>query len=103
MNYETRKVALGYATEIAQSSNLDNPNEILSIARRFLEFLEEDKPSVEQKTFDFGNGPVPAHQHSNGGGWVADTAMVENTAYVGPNARVYGYAWVYGNSGVRQC
>ena len=31
-------------------------------------------------TFDFedGNGPVPAHRHSNGGGWVADTAQVSN-------------------------
>ena len=24
--------------------------------------------------FKDGKGPVPAHQHSNGGGWVADTA-----------------------------
>ena len=26
-------------------------------------------------TYDFkdGNGPVPAHQHPNGGGWVAAT------------------------------
>ena len=30
-------------------------------------------------TFDFkdGNGPVPAHEHPNGGGWVADTAKVD--------------------------
>ena len=27
-------------------------------------------------TFDFGNGPIPAHKHSNGGGWVADNAQV---------------------------
>jgi len=40
-------------------------------------------------TFDFGNGPVPAHQHSNGGGCVADTAKVADTAYVGPDAQVY--------------
>ena len=42
-------------------------------------------------TFDFkdGKGPVPAHQHSNGGGWVADTATVADTAYVGPDAQVY--------------
>lgn len=28
-------------------------------------------------TFDFddGNGPVAAHQHCNGGGWVADTVV----------------------------
>ena len=33
-------------------------------------------------TFDFGNGPVPAHQHSNGGGCVADTARVSENAQV---------------------
>ena len=45
---------------------------------------------------DFGDGigPVHAHQHANGGGWVADTANVDATAYVGPNARVCGDAWV---------
>lgn len=49
-------------------------------------------------TFDFqdGNGPVPAHRHPNGGGWVADTARVEETAYVGPRAQVYGSALVEG-------
>ena len=46
------------------------------------------------------------HQHENGGGWVANTATVEATVYVGPNAqvsgnaRVYGYAWVSGNAWV---
>jgi carbonic anhydrase/acetyltransferase-like protein (isoleucine patch superfamily) len=49
-------------------------------------------------TFDFqdGKGPVPAHQHLKGGGWVADTATVSNTAYVGPDAQVYGSALVHG-------
>jgi hypothetical protein len=28
----------------------------------------------EMTAFDFGNGPVPAHRHPNGGGWVADTS-----------------------------
>ncbi len=52
--------------------------------------------------FDFedGNGPVPAHQHSNGGGWVADTAKVYETSYVGPDAQVYGDATVSGNARV---
>jgi UDP-3-O-[3-hydroxymyristoyl] glucosamine N-acyltransferase len=56
-------------------------------------------------TFDFqdgnfqdGKGPVPAHQHLKGGGWVADTATVSNTAYVGADARVYGHAQVYDNA-----
>lgn len=55
-----------------------------------------DTPSPTLTTFDFGDGPVPAHQHSNGGGWVADTAHVDETAYVGPDARVYGDARVSG-------
>ena len=50
--------------------------------------------------FDFGDGPVPAHRHSNGGGWVADTAHVADTAYVGRNARVSVNAWVSGNARV---
>jgi hypothetical protein len=43
-------------------------------------------------TIDFqdGNGPVAAHRHENGGGWVADTATVKPTAWVGGNARVGG-------------
>jgi hypothetical protein len=36
------------------------------------------------------------HQHKNGGGWVANTAVVADSVYVGPNARVYGDAQVYG-------
>ena len=51
-------------------------------------------------TFDFGYGPVPAHQHPNGGGWVADSAAVDDSAYVGPNARVSGEARVYDNAQV---
>lgn len=44
--------------------------------------------------YDFcdGLGLVLAHRHVNGGGWVADTAHVADTAYVGPRARVHGYA-----------
>ena len=51
-------------------------------------------------TFDFGEGPVPAHQHKNPrgrtGGWVADTAHVAQTAYVATDARVFGNAVVSG-------
>lgn len=53
---------------------------------------------MNMTTFDFGYGPVPAHQHSNGGGWVADTADVADTAYVGPDAQVFDDALVYGNA-----
>ena len=40
---------------------------------------------------------VPAHQHPNGGGWVADTAHVAESVYVGPAARIYGGA-IYGGT-----
>ena len=51
-------------------------------------------------TFDFGDGkgPVAAHKHINGGGWVADTATVADTAYIGPDAQVSGDAQVYGTA-----
>jgi carbonic anhydrase/acetyltransferase-like protein (isoleucine patch superfamily) len=53
-------------------------------------------------THDFkdGQGPVEAHQHPNGGGWVANTASVDDSAYAGPRARVYGDAGVRDNASV---
>lgn len=58
-----------------------------------------NKASENQAFFDFedGRGPVPAHKHPHGGGWVADTAEVENSVYVGPCARVYGHTHIYNN------
>jgi hypothetical protein len=49
---------------------------------------------AQKYKFGDGKGPVPAHQHPNGGGWVADTAKVADTSYVGPDAWVYGDAQV---------
>jgi len=40
------------------------------------------------------------HQHSNGGGWVANTAVVAASAYIGPNAQVFGNALVFGDAQV---
>ncbi len=62
-------------------------------SKRLLEFLPKE-------TFDFGSGPVSAHQHPNGGGWVADTAHVDDTVFVGPNAEVHGNAKVYNSARV---
>jgi len=58
------------------------------------------KGSVMIETFDFGDGkgPVPAHRHQNPGGWfggwVANTAKVADSVYLGPDAKVYGHAVV---------
>ena len=32
------------------------------------------------------------HQHPNGKGWVANTARVDDSVFVGPHALVYGHA-----------
>ena len=42
--------------------------------------------------------PEEQHQHKNGGGWVANTVIIDDSVFVAPNARVYGNAWVYGNA-----
>ena len=52
----------------------------------------------EMTTFDFGTGPVPAHKHSNGGGWVADTATVSESVFVGREAMVFDNAVVSGRA-----
>ena len=52
--------------------------------------------------FKDGKGPVAAHKHPNGGGWVADSASVAPTAYVGPYANVYGNARVSGDAWVSE-
>lgn len=74
-----------------------------------LEFTEE-----QNLEFDFGSGPVPAHNHPKGGGLVADTAHVDEECYVGPYAMVYenakvtgkvridGYAKVFGQARVEE-
>lgn len=58
--------------------------------------LNNDFSEVEEH--DFGNGPVPAHRHPRGGGWVANTAKVDNDCFVGPYARVFENAQVSGKS-----
>lgn len=42
--------------------------------------------------------PAGGKFHGNGGGWVADTAKVDASAYVGTNAMVLGSAKVLGNA-----
>ena len=58
--------------------------------------LQNDFREIQE--YDFGNGPGPAHQHPRGGGWVADTATVDETCFIGPYARVFDNAYVTGNA-----
>jgi hypothetical protein len=50
--------------------------------------------AIQQK-YDTG---VSGHKHKNGGGFVADTAKVDDSVYVAENAQVLGYANVSGNA-----
>ena len=57
-------------------------------------------PSNHVIALEWGSVPADWHRHQNGGGWVFHTARVAETAYIGPDAVVYGsaqisdYAWV---------
>jgi carbonic anhydrase/acetyltransferase-like protein (isoleucine patch superfamily) len=59
---------------------------------------------MAKRNFKDGNGVVLAHRHKNSngekGGWIANTAVVADTVYVGKDARVYGNAVVSGNARV---
>lgn len=54
------------------------------------------KPREQKHDFKDGAGRVPAHRHVNGKGWVAKTAVVEDSVYVGPKCAVYNSAYVSG-------
>ena len=49
---------------------------------------------IELKTIILNASADTWHQHENGGGWVENTAHVDETVYVGPNALVCGNARV---------
>ncbi len=54
-------------------------------------------------TYDFDSGHVPAHQHPKGGGWVAESAKVDDAATVGEDATVGEYATVGKDATVGKC
>lgn len=72
----------------------DNEYSTLAIAPGLFRITREEPSMPDPDIHDFGdgNGPVKAHRHPHGGGWVADTAYADNTSYVGPQALVYGMA-----------
>jgi UDP-3-O-[3-hydroxymyristoyl] glucosamine N-acyltransferase len=61
-------------------------------------FAIDDLTHILSVDFGDGNGKVPAHKHLKGGGWVAETANVDNDCFIGPHAVVFGNARVSGNA-----
>ncbi len=51
-------------------------------------------------TFDFqnGRGPVPAHQHPNGNGWVENTVIIPENICVPATSRIWGKARIGDNA-----
>ena len=60
--------------------------------------------TAEPVLYDFGDpcGPVPAHKHPYGGGWVADSATVHPDAYVDITAVVKDNAVVENGADINQ-
>jgi hypothetical protein len=56
------------------------------------------KKRAPKHDFKDGSGRIPAHRHDNGRGWVADTAKVDETVYIGPRCAVFNRAIVKGTT-----
>ena len=70
-------------------------NHVPFLSKTRYPYAVEIKGASVQQKFDTG---VSGHQHPNGGGFVADTATVADSVYVGENAQVLGWANVSGNA-----
>lgn len=83
---------------------IDQPNRVLPMIGNFATTQEGNDMTEQDSQHDFGQGPVPAHRHTNPddslGGWVADTAHVSQDCFVGPNAEVADEAIVQGHAHV---
>lgn len=60
--------------------------------------IKTRKPREQKHDFKDGQGRVPARRHINGKGWVANTAVVEDSVYVGPTSEVFQRAYVAGKA-----
>jgi carbonic anhydrase/acetyltransferase-like protein (isoleucine patch superfamily) len=60
--------------------------------------FENALPAGHKDGYNSKKNSVAGAPHSNGGGWVATTATVDASAYVGPNAQVLETAKVQGNA-----
>lgn len=68
----------------ALATQPETPNEPIVVKKKITRAPKHD--------FKDGNGRVFAHRHDNGRGWVADTAKVADTVYVGSRCQVFNFA-----------
>jgi len=61
-----------------------------------IKVIKKRKPRQPKHDFKDGSGRVPAHKHDNGGGWVADTAAVDDCVYIGRRCEIFNRATVKG-------
>jgi tetrahydrodipicolinate N-succinyltransferase len=106
MTHPTRRLRDDQEKEIETMT--DFATHLFRIMGRHAPQSPQGDRQMKAQTHDFrdGNGPVPSHIHTRGGGWVADTTHVDKSAHIGPDAQVFGdarvsgNAWVYGNARV---
>jgi carbonic anhydrase/acetyltransferase-like protein (isoleucine patch superfamily) len=78
-----------------------NTTEMMDVFAEFAAITAVQKPvrkkPAPKHDFGDGRGKVFAHRHSNGEGWVADTANVSEKVFVSKRAKIYHYAVVKDN------
>ena len=76
--------------------NKTNNSTVLPPANNDVSTVKPKKKRRSKHDFKDGLGRVYANRHKNGGGWVAATARVDDSVYVGRHAEIYGTARVSG-------
>jgi NDP-sugar pyrophosphorylase family protein len=74
----------------------DAPTTVTPPVEQLEEMVNIKRHKIQKHDFKDGMGRVPAKRHVNGRGWVAQTAVVEDSVYVGPRCEVFENAYISG-------
>lgn len=77
---------------LPNSPDLDVDGEMTDYMWKFIDDRHPDDPRNRLFDFNDGRGPVSAHRHRNGGGWVEEGATVDDDAYISQHSAVMGNA-----------
>lgn len=92
---ETIATILGVENAVTSATQADAAANIAAVNNPTTTIRKKRAPRHD---FKDGCGKVAAHKHDYGKGWVADTARVDDSVYVGPRASVFQFAQVRGGS-----
>jgi len=77
------------------STATTEPKPVVQLETATITPIKTRKTRAPKHDFKDGSGRVFAHKHDHGGGWIADTAKVDATVYVGPRCEVFQHARVH--------